>query len=215
MSRVIPYWLCCGLLALSACAGPAAGPATTPDEAPEAPTPAVPLPDWLANDEPDRDAQAKQDQHYCPQVFKLTITTETTTGQPWVGQGKMLVDGCMPPWVDFDSKIWVRLPEFNRRLKLTGHLQEDSTDTDKHLIGRKLAGRGDGSNANLSLWTVDARFTQHSVVPYWRTEGTITRQRTRWSLAPDGTLSTKDDSLVATFTGAPVGEAEPKNCPEL
>ncbi|MCG3151875.1 MAG: hypothetical protein GEEBNDBF_01160 [bacterium] len=226
MSSVRP--VCCALataLLLSACAGSSQPPTSnetpalrpTPADAPISDNPF--LDDLPADSDSDRTGAGGDlgsADPACEHKFKLDLFVAGTGDRPdWYGHGRLRVNPCVSPFADHDGEMRVRLPDVNRGVNVRMHKQEDSTETERHYVGRKLAGKGGDSQASLVMWEIDARVTNHSVHPYVRTNGSVTRLRTRWFLNRDGSLSQSNDELVATFTGVPTPEQEPKKCKDL
>lgn len=215
--------LCCAAT-LTACGGST----PTPDAAPGTPTvpTAAPTSDnpFLDDYTPPEDDRSTTffggdepgDDEGCEHRFDVDLFVAAEGDRPdWTGEGRLMINNCAPPDAPYDGTLRVRLPDVNRAVNVKMHNQEDSTDLDKHFIGRKVRGSGHDNDAALVLWEVDAHVTQHSVHPFVRASGEVTRTRTRWMLGPNGNLEMRDDELTATFEGVPTEAPEPKDCPDL
>lgn len=231
MSTVRPTFLAVACaLALTACADSGSTPATNPDLQP-GPTDSVLdaapdldhpfLDDYTLPEDDSRAAthnsdSGADDDPACNQRFKLNLFVAGEGDRPdWHGEGRLRLNPCVSPFADHDGMARVRLPDINRGVEVQVHKQDDSTEDTRHYVGRKLRGGGRDQQASIVMWEIDAYVTQHSVHPHVRTNGTVTRVRTRWFLDRDGNLSTQDDELTASFTGLPTSHPEPKQCKDL
>ncbi|MEO7993213.1 MAG: hypothetical protein ABI743_02345 [bacterium] len=160
-------------------------------------------------------------QSECVTVFDLGMVADDSRREhhgnhDWEGNGRFMIDTCPVEGAGVDANISVRVPEFNRRLRVGAILDSLSTPEDQHYTGLKERSFGDELMGGQITWTVDSHILTSSVAPVLRVEGSVTRDRLRWR--PDavtGERVEQSDTLTATFAGVPVSEPEPENCPDL
>ncbi|MEO7993212.1 MAG: hypothetical protein ABI743_02340 [bacterium] len=188
--------------------------------APASPTPGPATDTTAGNDDPTttRNVTFFDGEEGCPQTFDLMVVQQALGSQTaWSGDGRLVVDACPPPDADYDAFMSLRLPEFNRRLRVTAMETDNSTDSNRHYEGQRLIHRGDDNYGAMIRWTLNAHILNSSVAPMVRVEGSVVRDRTRWHPSPEegGGLIEVHDTLSADFGGEPTADHEPNDCPDL
>ena len=218
--RAVPYVFLAALV--SGCGGSSNNSLTPPALSPFAPTIDNPSPNLDPGSAPTTDPTNASAQDVgagdegCPVVYAVNLEVPATDGgSGWSGPGRLQANECMPAGTPYDAFFQLRVPEFNRCLRVKGHLDPASTENVRMYAGTRLVHHGNDSEGALINWSLHTTVTASSIAPLLRVEGRVERHRTRWFTNDQGDLVERTDTLNANFSGTPTTEQEPQGVPDL